>query len=216
MSSAACLQFDRDTHEYRLPDGRRVPGVTEILAATGISTDFADLAGLSHALADAIERKRDLGTAVHDYCHAFDDDELDWERADPRVVPYVRAWECCRQNLRLHPVARERRVFHPIFEYAGTLDGIFARGLHRVLVDLKLGDPEDAAANFQLAAYEAAWLMEHPDETIDDRLAVQLCPDRSVPYLVTSYRAFDTWQDFNKFTSFLTTYRHQAVRRIHR
>jgi hypothetical protein len=72
----------------------------------------------------------------------------------------------------MRPLARERRVFHPGDFYCGTLDGVFARpsGLV-VLIDIKLGDPFDAAAHLQTAAYQAAFAIDHPDIAIHERWA---------------------------------------------
>lgn len=207
MICSSDLTFVESPNGYHLPDGRRVPSVTEILRATGVSEDF------SHVKPEDLEFRRILGTAVHWACHAFDDDDLDFESLDPRVQPYVLdAWSAWRINFGAMPVQRERRVYHPVRFYAGTLDGIFElRTGTRVLVDIKCGDPWDAAAQFQTAAYEAAYRLEHPDERIiDERLAVQLCPELTVPYRVTAYR---DWTDFRKFEAFCVTYWEQAARR---
>lgn len=209
--TAAALTFDPVFHEYRLPDGRLVPSVTQILQAVGVSADFETIAMYSPKLGDAIELKRQLGTAVHADCHAFDDDDLDWETVDPRVEPYVRAWETFRENSGLTPVTRERRVFHPTSFYCGTLDGLFlAPDRRRVLVDIKIGDPEDAGCRFQTAGYEAAYRLEHSDETIAERWAVRLTPGYEVPYRITPYR---DWRDGGIFQAFVTTYQHQHARR---
>jgi hypothetical protein len=71
-----------------------------------------------------------------------------------------------------------------------------------------IGDPANAGCRYQTAAYVAAYLAEHPDEHIDDRWAIQLIPDRQVPYAITSYGRY--WRDdYRTFQSFLTTYRSQ-------
>lgn len=209
--SAAALSFNPAGHEYRLPDGRIVPSVTQILSGVGVSVDFDGLRAVSDRLSDQIETKRLLGTAVHADCHAFDDDDLVWATLDPRVAPYVGAWGTFRTNTGLRPITRERRVFHPTLFYCGTLDGIFLtlQG-RRVLVDIKTGDPDDSGCQYQTAAYAAAFVLEHPDEPIEERWGVQLVPDRVIPYRVTPYT---DWRDFAAFQVFKTTYDHQAARR---
>lgn len=208
------LTFDATAHEYRTADGRVVPSVTQVLHAVGIATDFEAIAARSSRLAEAIEFRRALGTAAHADCHAFDDDDLDWAAVDERVAPYVGAWVTFRQNSGLMPVARERRVFHPTLFYAGTLDGVFLRpNGARVLVDIKLGDPKDAGAAYQTAAYEAAYLLEHPEQPIAERWAVQLIPGRTIPYAITNYSArYDAWRDFQVFQAAVTVYAAQAAR----
>lgn len=211
MTSAA-LAFDPTFHEYRLPDGRQVPSVTQILSAVGVSTDFEGLMAMSAEMSRQIEARRQLGTAVHIDCHAYDDDDLVWETVDPRVLPFVRAWETFRINTGLTPLTRERKVFNPTHFYCGTLDGIFLDPRERrVLVDIKIGDPEDAGGRFQTAAYEAAFAAEHPDEPINERWCVQLVPERKgMPYRVTPYT---DWRDFPAFAAFVTTYVNQSARR---
>jgi hypothetical protein len=213
------LIFNAELHEYRLPlDGRIVPNVTSILRATGMSTDFEAIKAQSAARAERIDYRRDLGTAVHADCHAFDDDDLVWDSINPDVLPYLEAWAVFRENTKLTPTQRERRVFHPLYYYCGTLDGIFLlpNGL-RVLGDIKIGDPEDAAADLQTAAYAAAHLVEHPHEPIDERWSIQLTPDKGIPYRITNYTARpEAWQDFAKFQACLTVFAEQQRRRNRR
>lgn len=215
--SGAALDFRADVHEYRL-GGVLVPSVTQVLRATGVSVDFEGLRETSDRLRDAIDLKRDLGVACHADAHAYDDDDLDWSTVDPRVEPYLRAWAVFRANTSLAPCARERRLYHPVHRYAGTLDGIFRLPSGRqVLVDMKLGDPESAASHLQTAAYEAAYLVEHPDAEIHERWAVQLCPERQVPYRVTNYTDRpEAWQDLHTFLCCLTVYHEQPARRRQR
>lgn len=209
--TGADLRFEPDIHEYRLPDARVVPNVTSILRATGVSTDFELLATKSTRIGEAIEYRRALGTAVHADCHAFDDDDLDWSAVHPDVLPYVKAWQVFRENTGLTPIARERRVFHPTDFYCGTLDGVFEKpGGRGVLVDIKIGDPEDAAAHLQTAAYQAAYYVENPDVMILERWAVRLVPERRVPYVITCYT---DWTDINRFRAVLTTFAEQPARR---
>ncbi len=212
------LSFDAASHEYRSPDGRIVPSVTQVLEAVGCSTDFEALGRVSPRLAEQIEFKRNLGSIVHIDAHAYDDNDLDWSSVDPRVKPYIDAWKTFRENSGLVPIARERRLFHPVHKYAGTLDGVFEGlvrdRLRRILVDIKLGDPKDAGAHLQTAAYEGAWMVENAGAPIHERWAVQLCPGETVPYRITNFSdRQDAWQDFQKFQACLTVYREQPARR---
>lgn len=209
------ITFDAARHEYRTTDGRLVPSVTQILHATGIATDFEALAARSSRIAEAIEYRRALGVAAHADCHAYDDDALDWNAVDDRVLPYVKAWTVFREQTGLAPIARERRLFHPGLFYAGTLDGVFERFKSElILVDVKLGDPEDAGARYQTAAYEEAYLIDHPERPIAHRWAVRLHPERRIPYEIFDYSARpQSWRDFQTFQSALAVYSAQAARR---
>ena len=84
--TASELLFVPETHEYRTPDGVSVPSVTQILRGVGVSADFKAVAP------GTLEYRRQLGTAVHADCHAYDDNDLDWATVDVRVKPYVEAW----------------------------------------------------------------------------------------------------------------------------
>jgi hypothetical protein len=189
--------------------------VTQVLHAVGIATDFEAIAARSSRMADAIEYRRALGSAVHADCWAYDDDDLDWSAVDERVQPYLDAWATFRSNSGLRPVARERRIFLPLLQVAGTLDGVFENAKGRlVLVDIKLGDPEDAGAAYQTAAYEAGYLLEHPDRPIEERWAVRLQPEKAIPYAITPYSSKpQSWRHFQVFQSAVAVYYAQAARR---
>lgn len=228
MLTAADLTYDPETHTSVATDGSDVPHVTHILAAVGVSVDFEAIAASRLGMADRLEYRRQLGTAFHVDSHAYDDGDLDWATVHADVVPYVRAWAECREVLGLGPVARERRLYHPLHRYTGIMDGVFEREWdqqparksrrygrrQRILVDLKLGDPKESAARWQTAAYEAAYLVEHPDESIDERWAIRIMPERRVPYVVANYSAEpDAPRHFQQFCAFLCTFNHQIVRR---
>lgn len=206
------LTFHPESHTYVRPDGVIVPSVTQILRATGIGTDYEAIPGLS---ALDLELRRQLGTAVHADIHSYDDDDLDLTTVDPRVRPYLDAWITCRNSLGLVGLIHERIVYDPDLEACGTLDGIVrVRDERSVLIDLKIGDPVDAAAQYQTAAYEVLWRAEHPnDAPIDERWAVQLTPDLAIPYRITPYT---DWRDQQMFRAFVTTYYAQAARRKER
>ena len=215
--------YDPVTHTSALRDGRPVPHVTAILEATGVSTDFEALAEMGPRVAERIEAAGLRGTAVHADCHAYDDDDLDLAQCHAVVRPYVEAWVTCRDSLGLVALAhaRERRVYHPGQNYTGILDGIFMRfkgyKQQRILLDLKTGDPESAAAHLQTAAYEAAWNLAHPDQKVNERWAVWLRPGRPVQYTIINYTAApDAWQDFARFQAVLCTYNEQPSRRARR
>lgn len=208
--ASARLVFEPGTHTYYL-DGVQKPSVTEILKATGVSTDFAALGAMSDRLRDDILFKRELGTSLHSDIHAFDDGQLKFETVDPAVFPYLEAWATFRSQKRLEPLERERRVYHGGLDYCGTLDGIFRlpNGA-QVLIDVKTGDPEDAAAHLQTAGYLLAYLYEWPDAAVSERWSVQLVPTRAVPYVITPYRG---WEDFSNWSAIVTTYWQQSGRR---
>lgn len=211
---ASDVRYDPETHTSSLPDGTDVPHVTAILAAVGVSTDFERLSETSPRIAQHVARGRLRGTAVHEACHYYDDNDLDLPSLDPQLVPWLGAWVRVRREKRLHPVRRERHLFHDLHQYAGIEDGVFLCGDLRVLVDIKTGDPEDAAAHLQTAAYAEADERMHPGERIDQRWAVWLRPTRRTPYTIINYTARrDALMDFSRFLACLTVYYQQPARR---
>jgi hypothetical protein len=109
--------------------------------------------------------------------------------------------------------ARERRIFHPVYGYTGILDGIFTVDdtPTRILIDIKTGDPSDAAAHLQTAAYAAAWDYEHPEQLITNRWAIWLQPAQRKQYTVVPY---ESYEDFTVFQACLCVYNHQKKRRL--
>lgn len=212
----ADVRYDADTHTSWLPDGRQVPHVTSVLAGVGI-TDYEAVAAAGPRQAENIEYARERGKAVHADCHSYDDNDLDLDRVDPVLVPWVEAWIQARHDLGLFPIRRERRLFHPQYFYTGIEDGVFGRtgyGNIRILGDIKTGDPTDAGAHLQLAAYQKADELA-TGEKIDERWAIWLQPGARVPYRIVNYTArTDAWQDFQKWLACLTVYREQPKRRV--
>ena len=207
--TAADLTFAAARHEYRTPDGRLVPSVTQVLRATGVSADYGALDQLAP---ESLAYRRDLGTALHADSHSFDDGDLNVAAVDPRVRPYLDAWITCRVNLGLVPLTRERIVYDPMLGVCGTLDGLFAgrRSLGPILIDLTIGDPEAAAKRYQTAGYQLLWRANNEGGMIAERWAVELTPDRAVPYRVHPY---SDWRDEAVFRAICTTYFAQYARR---
>lgn len=211
------VSYDPETHRSTLPDGTDVPHVTHVLTETRISKDFDDLSNVSPRVRHNVEFAGARGTAMHADCHAYDDDDLDWDSVDPITRPYVEAWATLREHMRLRPLLRERRLFSRLHVYTGHTDGIFfceTLGLY-VLADLKSGDPDDSGCRWQTAAYEAAYREDAAHVvTVDRRWGIRLQPGKRIPYRISDYAASPTSAlDFNTFLAFLTTYRHQAARR---
>jgi hypothetical protein len=212
------LVFDEESHTTTAPDGTDVPHVTSVLHETRVATDFEELSELGGRVAENIELAKARGTAVHMDCHALDDDDLDWASVDPRVAPYVEAWKVFKENHKLRPIAggRERRIYHPVLNYTGILDGVFGGNHGNILIDIKTGNPEASAAHIQTSAYVEPWEMLHPDIPIHQRWAVWLKPKLAVPYRCINYtnpNRHEQYQDMNIFRACLAVYRAQPGRR---
>jgi hypothetical protein len=214
--------YDPVLHRSVKADGTEVPHVTGILSAVGASTNFEEMADRSPRMERVLNHARDRGTAVHADCHAYDDGDLFLETVDAVVLPYLAAWRQAREHLHLVPMLghRERYLYEPTWDYAGIMDGLFTIAgdtAHDmpVLVDIKTGDPEDAAAHLQTAAYEQAWCAEQQVlMPYVQRWAIWLRPTRRVPYTVVDYTARpDHFTDVHIFNACVTVFRNQAARR---
>ncbi len=213
--TVADIIYNSLNHTSHLSDGRDVPHVTSVLGAVGVSTDFAELAGVSAYIGENIEWARARGQAVHADCHAYDDGELVMATVHEAVRPYVEAWAFFRSQMGLEPEAREHRLFHPVHFYTGIMDGIFWRGGRgHVLIDIKTGDPEDSACHLQTAAYEAAWHAMTGITAPIERWGVHLTPKLRVPYRIKDYSGrVDGPRDLGKWLACLCTYNEQRGRR---
>jgi len=201
--TAPALVFHQDTHQYLL-DGRPVLSVTQILKLAGLSSDFEHVSPL------VLERKREIGEAVHMATQYLDEGTLSWSSVDPEVEPYVRAYERFRAETGIVPIYSELRVYHRVHRYAGTLDriGVVPGTTRAALIDLKTGDPVAAGARFQTAAYlEAVKAMSLPIDgrSLIERWSVELQPTGR--YAITKHadpRDFDLFLAAAKIAAFKT------------
>lgn len=161
------LQFDESTHTYRL-DGQVVPSVTQLLKPIG--PDFSQIP------ADVLERKRQLGTAVHLACELDDDGDLDDDSLDPALVPYVAAWRKFKADTGAVVLVNEKQLAHEDLRYAGTVDRVVSVGREPWLVDLKTSADPHAAYGVQLAGYEEL-LRKASRMQVDTRATVHLRDD---------------------------------------
>ena len=154
------IEFDEATHSYRV-DGREVLSVTQVFDICGLVPSWCK----SPATAER-------GAFVHLTTELFDRGELNLEGLDPRLTPYLQAWEAFRGETRFEPLLIEKRVADPVRGYAGTFDRQGILNGKEVLLDIKSGAVGDTAA-MQLAAYgNAYWTGK-----LWNRAAVQLNED---------------------------------------
>lgn len=182
--SPSDLLFDAATHTY-YHDGRRVPGVTEILQP------LVDFGGAPQSVIDTAAA---FGTAVHAACELDDLGELDEASLDPSLCPYLEAWRtfCADHDAQWEWI--EGRVFHRTLRYAGTLDRYGTVNGVGTVVDIKTTAQLYPSVGPQLAAYATA--SEMP---VVNRMAVQLRADGT--YVTKLY---DDPADWSVFVSLLT------------
>jgi len=145
----AAVEFDEDSHTYRV-GGREVPSVTRIL-------DWAGL--MDNAWSDEEALKR--GSYVHAALEFDDQGDLDEPNLDPNLAGYVAAWRRAKAEVGflILPDWIERKVFHPIYQYAGMIDRLVAWKDTKAVVDIKSGSPSPWHA-IQLALYALTFTTE--------------------------------------------------------
>lgn len=180
--ATAGLVFDEQSHSYTL-DGRVLPSVTTVIKDNGLGDDFAavDAATLEHA--------RQRGTAVHAALHYLDEGTLDETTVDPIVAPYVVAWQRFKAERGVLITEMEQRFADAVYGFAGTVDRIAIIDGLITVIDVKTGSV--TGANFQTAAYAHLAGLTRPA-----RMAVQLHPERRIPYSVHPYGDLRDWRIF--------------------
>ncbi len=141
------LTFDEPTHTYRFK-GEPVPNVTSILAP------WADFSKVPR---DLLERKRQIGTAVHKAIELDLADNLDYDQIDPVWAGYFGGWLNFKAQSGFVMEASEQKVFHKTLRYAGTLDllGTLPKA-GESLIDTKCCAILPRTAGPQTAAYRDA------------------------------------------------------------
>ena len=194
--SAPAIHFDADAHEYRVDGVGVVPSVTTVLKAAGL----IEFDGVPMRV---LEAARERGRRVHLAAQYLAEGALDWSTVDPADRPYVEAAARFLEAGAVDVVAQERRVFHPVYQYAGTVDLIGTFHGAWCVADYKTsaGKPADLCADLQLAAYAEALRAEQPIEWWGFepkhpivRLGVGLHADGR--FNVEAYRDPADWRDF--------------------
>lgn len=181
-------RFDPASHTYTVGD-RRLPSVTEILHRVGLIDDRW-----------YTEFGRARGSAVHDTLELLDmEGSLTDYAVDPRLQPYVEAYERFCVD---HPIvwdAVEYRYFNVGRGYAGTVDRLGRDGDRRVVLDFKTGQPEPFHA-IQLAGYARLVADDEPGvrETRIQRVGLYLRSDGQYRMQV-----YDDRKDFSVFEAAL-------------
>lgn len=172
------LAYDDATHTYRVHGVRR-PGVTSILNVVPPRARMLAMMQRSEKAKADLEHARQLGTAVHAACHYHDEGRLRRDNLDEEVVPYLQAWMRFVLESDFDIVGMETLVLHKTMGYAGRYDrkGHRRGKPHRVLLDIKTGDPKAACADAQTAAYVEAELSQLGHYEPIERVSIQLHED---------------------------------------
>lgn len=191
------LSFDKASHTYRYA-GVRVPSVTQVLA---LINDYSKVAPA------VLEIARQEGEDMHAMAELDFQDNLDEAALPEWLVPRLAALRRFVEETGFQPLAVEERMYHPIYQYAGTADLIgrlprYPRGPIVACIDLKRSFAAKRSLGLQTAGYAAMWNLTHPREPVRRRFGLRL--------LATgNYDLFpcDRKDDFASFLSCVTVFR---------
>lgn len=209
MTPPLRIDFDEEAHRY-IVNGEEWLSVTTVLQRVGL----IDFSGIPRGILEAAQRR---GTRVHLAAHYLTEGTLDWDSVVLEERGYVEAAAAFLKAAEFEVLAQERRIAHPTYRYAGTTDIIgWWRGLPAV-GDYKTGDPDDVAADLQLAAYAEALRAAPPIEWFDfvpttpiARVSIRLFKDGR--FQSETYDRPENVRDFPKFLAALTTAQEQVRR----
>lgn len=184
MSAAIRFKFDEPSHTYTL-DGVRLPCVSDILP--DIPFGFASV--------DVLETARERGQRVHEITAAWDHGTLDLDTVEPHLLGYLHAWIKFIETTGAEVTDIERKGFHPVYRYAGTIDRALVWRSDQWTVDIKATAQIYPHGALQTAAY--AEMFGPPNR----RATVQLRPDGDY-----QLKEWKDRTDFAVFRSYLNCY----------
>jgi len=168
-----------ENHRYQV-NGREVDGVTDIIKSAGLM----DVGWSS-------DWHMARGKAVHKAIEYYEQGDLDESRLDPAILPYLAGWKLFRAETGYESQEHERMIYHPVYQFCGTLDQIGIMDGQTCLVDIKTGVYQPWWA-LQTAAYNSIAKCRR-------RLSVQLTDEGK--YKVTEH---SNKLDFQRFLAAMT------------
>lgn len=195
--TASAFTFNESTHVYS-QGSKTLPGCTRVI-------DHSGLTSYENIKSDILERKSQLGRAVHDAAHYHDEADLDPRYVSDEVRGYLESWITWRRHMKFEALAIE-------FQQIGAVNGMpFGMKLDRyglvakrpAIVEIKISAQIQDWHGIQLAGYAAGY--RGPDMALSspiarfalrDRYVVQLKPDGSMPRM----KQFEDRKDFEVFT----------------
>jgi len=143
------ITFDAERHRYT-DNGVNIPSVTTILGAVG-------LPNLSMVGKEDLKRAAERGTAVHSATEFDDEGELDESSLSEEISMYLEGYRRFKSESGFEIIEIEKRIYHPVLKYAGTLDRYGILNGKRVVLDIKSGVFDPLSVGPQTAAYAEAY-----------------------------------------------------------
>lgn len=209
------LTFKEENHEYKL-DGIVLPSVTGIISEMGLSglpwdiiLEFRALKNKEievcqlSQMALAFYQAGQFGNAAHKATELHDRGCLDLKTVDPAIIPYLEAWKKFKSEVGVKILEIEKKMFHPIYLFAGTLDRVVELDGRIYVLDIKTSVKFPAHLGLQTAAYKELYNYDRArSENATRRFGVLLKPDGTY-----RFEPIENKLDWNIFLSILTAYR---------
>lgn len=147
--------FDPMGHLYKDGRGKRVLSVTQVFTALG-------LVNYDRVNAEVLERKSQLGVAVHKAVEYLADKTLDWDTVAEPAMPYVIGADGWMRATGYQAIDSEQQGIHSIngmtygyqYDHRGVIEHL---GRQRtIILDIKTCDKESPTWALQTAAYAIA------------------------------------------------------------
>lgn len=198
------IQFDEEKHEYYC-DGKRVPGVTEILSPITAG-------GYSKINPAVLEHAAMKGTLVHEWCEMYDYGCAD-ESVPSELAPYCAAYADFIRDYRPKWEKIEEIVAYytldeygnKITHYAGRLDRMGLIDGWKSVVDIKTISTPSTKTHISVCCQTAAYAKAIECYEQAERYALYLKPDGT--YKLFDCRAYEWDQDFSGLDVFYELFR---------
>lgn len=148
--------FFEEKHAYTDAAGRRVPSVTQIFGLLGM----IDYNAVS---AEILERKSQIGVAVHTAVQFLCEGTLDWDTVGEEVLPYVVGCEVWMKEQGFKSLAQEEQGIHTLpggmsygymMDHRGTM--MYKGRLRHAILDLKTCVAKSPTWRLQTSGYSLA------------------------------------------------------------
>lgn len=192
------LTFDPEAHVYHW-NGQRVPNVTSIISHL---TDY------SRIPADKLEIARQKGVHVHAMVEMECKGMLDEDKLPEWMRPILAQWRLFVSQTGFRMIASEKRVYHSVYGYAGTLDlyGELVHAAKFAFIDVKRSFLAGKVIGMQIAAYREGYLNQEADKAAKKAQRWALRLNENSPYRMEQYT------DEAQFQDFLTCLAHQRLK----
>jgi len=188
------VTYNDERHEYRY-GGVVIPSVTQCIAPL--------YSGAFDKIPQAVlERKTEIGKAVHLATELYDEGVLEESSLDDVVRGYFEGWKKFTAEHKCEWLGIEERVFHPSHKYAGKLDRKGFVDGRLFYIDIKTVSVVCKATGVQLAGYleaDSHMLPFNLKMMKPRRAAIQLKPDGRY-----EWHEFEDANDWPTFISCLT------------